>query len=192
MRYKKDRLVLTVQNEHIDTIPIDASKESMITIINNYSADSLAVYIDTNCHVKHGTVEAEVVAKSANSSVGNLVDKDKNKMTLQKLIVYGKVNRAIPFYLFGNGTDRKSFCGKAAQFRIFGWALDEQDVVDIYENSRLLINTAAETRYIGEFVTSPESLNLYDTFKYAGETNDTFLKDKKYVLVQNEWQIWED
>ena len=86
----------------------------------------------------------------------------------------------------------RSFCGKVAQFRIFGWALNEQDVIDIYENSRLLINTAAETRHIGKFVNEPKNLNLYDTFEYAGETNDMFLKDKEYALVQNGWQIWEN
>jgi hypothetical protein len=65
-----------------------------------------------------------------------------------------------------------------------------------------LINTAAETRYLGEFSLPPEDANLYDVFKYAGETNSMFINNKKYAAVPNEklsfvkqsfgWQVWEE
>jgi hypothetical protein len=87
-------------------------------------------------------------------------------------------------------------------FRIFGWSLSEQDIIELCENNRILVNTAAETRYLGEFSLAPDNANLYDVFKYAGETNSMFVNNKKYAAVPSGnigfgkqsfgWQVWEE
>lgn len=184
--WDKGRLVLTIQNLKER---IAVSGEAMITIVNDFSNAEVRVYVNAILKGRYGAIEANAVGEEGD----NLVEEDEeNSIISEGLISYQEANRNIPFYLFGNGNANSSFTGKARQFRIFGWSLSERDVEELYENDRILVNTAAETRYLGEFSLPPENANLYDVFKYAGETNSMFVNNKKYVAVLNGWQIWEE
>jgi hypothetical protein len=184
------RLIITIQNMKER---IEVSEEAMFTIVNDFSKAEVRVYVNGVLNGRYETIETNAVSEDGD----NLVEEDGERSIVSEgLISYQEAkpqaNRDIPFYLFGNGQENSSFSGKARLFRIFGWSLSEQNVMELYENNRILINTSAETRYLGEFSLPPEDANLYDVFKYAGETNSMFINNKKYAAVPNGWQIWEE
>ncbi|MDR1244567.1 MAG: phage tail protein [Endomicrobium sp.] len=181
-----------------------ASKEAMVTIVNDFSNAEVKVYVNAVLKGRYETIETNAVSEDGDNLVGG---DGESSIVSEGLISYQEANRDIPFYLFGNGNANSSFSGKVRLFRIFGWSLSEQDVAELYGNNRILLNTAAETRYLGEFSLPPEDANLYDVFKYAGETNSMFINNKKYAAVPNGklsfgelslgkqsfgWQIWEE
>ena len=173
---------------------VEASNEAMVTIVNDFSNAEVRVYVNGVLRGRHATIETNAVSEEGD----NLAEEDGEvSIVSEGLISYQEANRNIPFYLFGNGKENSSFSGKVRLFRIFGWSLSEQDVMELYENNRILVNTAAETRYLGEFSLAPDNANLYDVFKYAGKTNSMFINNKKYAAVPNGklsfgWQIWEE
>jgi hypothetical protein len=189
------RLIITIQNmkERV-AVSGEGLDEAMVTIVNDFSSAEVRVYVNAVLKGRYETIETNAVSEDG----GNLVEEDgKSSIVSEGLVSYQEANlqqsnRDIPFYLFGNGDANSSFSGKVRLFRIFGWSLSEQDVAELYGNNRILINTAAETRYLGEFSLPPEDANLYDVFKYAGETNSMFVNNKKYAAVADGWQIWEE
>jgi hypothetical protein len=209
------KLIITIQNmkERIEVRsrasgegPVEglASKEAMVTIVNDFSNAEVRVYVNAILKGRYETIETNAVSEDGDNLVG---EDGESSIVSEGLISYQEANRDIPFYLFGNGNANSSFSGKVRLFRIFGWSLSEQDVEELYGNNRILINTSAETRYLGEFSLPPEDANLYDVFKYAGETNSMFINNKKYAAVPNGklsfgelslgkqifgWQIWEE
>jgi hypothetical protein len=189
------RLIITIQNmkERV-AVSGEGLDEAMVTIVNDFSNAEVRVYVNGVLKCRYETIETNAVSEDGDNLVG---EDEESSIVSEGLISYQEANRDIPFYLFGNGSANSSFNGKVRLFRMFGWSLSEQDVAELYGNNRILLNTAAETRYLGEFTLPPEDANLYDVFKYAGETNSMFINNKKYAAVPNGnigfgWQIWEE
>ena len=155
----------------------------MVTIVNDFSNAEVRVYVNAVLKGRYVTIETNAISEDGY----NLVDEDgESSIVSEGLISYQEANRDIPFYLFGNGQENSSFTGKVRLFRIFGWSLSERDVEELYENNRILINTAAETRYLGEFSLLPEDVNLYDVLsEMSGEDLIVALKNLGEGKYQN-------
>lgn len=184
-KYENEVLYLQIQNLSID-IPLTINEECMITIVNDYDNTSVRTYKNLDL-----IGSFELIANIIGEDVANTIGENGENLISEGLIGYANPIRDIPFYLFGDGSAGSSFSGRIALFRIYGWSLSDEDIKALYEDNRILLNTAAETRYLGEFEEAPLDINLYDVFTYIGVTNDTFLNGKKYALVQGGWQIWE-
>ncbi|MDR2426473.1 MAG: phage tail protein [Endomicrobium sp.] len=183
--YDNGILHVQIQNLGAD-IPLDVDEGCMISIINDFDNSAVRVYKNLELIGNY-----ELIANLISEDGDNLISEDDDNLISEGLIGYGNPIRGVPFHLFGNEMAGSSFSGKIAFFRIYGWALSEVDIKALYEDNRILLNTAAETRYLGEFEEAPLDINLYDVFTYTGVTNDTFLNGKNYALVQGGWQIWE-
>jgi hypothetical protein len=180
--------ILTVQIQGLAVqIPLDANSNDMISVVNDYTNQSVRVYKNTEL-----IGSFELTANIIGEDLENIISEGSpDNIISEGLVSFGVPIRGVPFNLFGDGSLGSSFTGKIGFFRVYGWALGEGEINALYTNNKILLNTAEETRYLGEFEEQPLDINLYDVFTYTGITNDTFLNGKNYALVLGGWQIWE-
>lgn len=189
--YSKDgKFYLASQLVEIDISAFDFAGEHMFTATRDWDTGIIKVWQDKTKIIEAPFTgsdfaigdepETSVLANEANDSI----------IVMEPSVINrGALNRNINLYLFGDAEHGAYARPYFAEFHIWDWAIEQEDVEEIYNNSMLTMAVDRLTRYLGEFKEVPPLARLGDSFTWVGTSNDLFQNGKVYWLTDGGWSI---
>lgn len=174
-------------------LPFNFATTHMITITRDWTTgvirvwqdttQVLAVYFTDTDYAITDEGETNVLANEAETAV----------IVIEPSVVNrGALDRTIKLYLWGNSNgsaydnDKRGYLG---DIHIWDWALEQEDVENVYYNSTLTMKVDRLTRYLGGFKDKPTLARVGDSFMWLGVSGDEFENGKVYWLTTGGWSI---
>lgn len=189
---KNNKIYLASQLVEIDISAFRFSQEHLFTVTRDWGTGKIQIWEDkTQIISEYFTDSNFAVGNEDRSSV--LANEDNSAIIVMEpsIINRGSLNRNINLCFYGSDelgvTPLYYMC--IADFHIWDWAFDQDEVEEIYDNSMITMAVDRLTRYLGEFKEVPPLARLGDSFMWVGVSNDLFQNGKVYWLTTGGWSI---
>ena len=188
---RNSKFYLASQMVEIDISAFHFSQEHLFTATRDWDTGIIRVWEDkTQILAAYFTSTDFAIGNEPNTSV--LANEDRTAIIVMEpsIINRGALNRNINLYFFGSAAEGLTYITPyIADFHIWDWAVEQEDVEEIYENSMITMAVDRLTRYLGEFKEVPPLARLGDSFMWVGASNDLFQNGKVYWLTTGGWSI---
>lgn len=188
---RNGKFFLASQMVEVDISAFHFSQEHLFTATRDWDTGIIRVWEDkTQIIAAYFTSTDFAISDEPNSSV--LANEDQSAIIVMEpsIINRGALNRNINLYFFGSSSDGLTYITPyIGDFHIWDWAIEQDDVEEIYDNSMITMAVDRLTRYLGEFKEVPPLARLGDSFMWVGASNDLFQNGKVYWLTTGGWSI---
>lgn len=189
--YTKNRkFYLASQMVEIDISSFDFAGEHMFTATRDWDNGVIRVWQDkTQILAAYFTNSDYAISNEPNSAV--ITNEDESAVIIMEpsVINRGSLHRNINLYFFGDANGLTFTRPYIGDFHIWDWAVEQEEVEEIYNNSMLIMSVDRLTRFLGEFKEVPPLARLGDSFMWVGISNDLFQNGKVYWLTTGGWSI---
>lgn len=189
---RNGKYYLASQMVEIDISAFRFREEHLFTATRDWDTGIIRVWEDkTQILAAYFTGTDFAISNEPNSSV--LANEARTAIIVMEpsIINRGSLNRNINLYFFGSSEIGLTTATPPtiADFHIWDWAVEQEDVDEIYETSMITMSVDRLTRYLGEFKEVPPLARLGDSFMWVGVSNDLFQNGKVYWLTTGDWSI---
>lgn len=188
---KNGKYYLASQMVEIDISAFRFAQEHLFTATRDWDTGIIRVWEDkTQILAAYFTGTDYAIGNEPNTAV--LANEDQTAIIVMEpsTINRGSLNRNINLYFFGSAADGLTYITPhIGDFHIWDWAIEQEDVEEIYDNSMITMAVDRLTRYLGEFKEVPPLARLGDSFMWVGISNDLFQNGKVYWLTTGGWSI---
>ena len=188
---KNGKYYLASQMVEIDISAFHFTQEHLFTATRDWDTGIIRVWEDkTQILAAYFTSTDYAIGNEPNTAV--LANEDRTAIIVMEpsTINRGSLNRNINLYFFGSAADGLTYITPyIGDFHIWDWAIEQEDVEEIYDNSMITMAVDRLTRYLGEFKEVPPLARLGDSFMWVGISNDLFQNGKAYWLTTGGWSI---
>lgn len=188
---KNGKYYLASQMVEIDISAFHFTQEHLFTATRDWDTGIIRVWEDkTQILAAYFTSTDYAIGDEPNTAV--LANEDRTAIIVMEpsTINRGSLNRNINLYFFGSAADGLTYITPCiGDFHIWDWAIEQEDVEEIYDNSMITMAVDRLTRYLGEFKEVPPLARLGDSFMWVGISNDLFQNGKVYWLTTGGWSI---
>lgn len=169
---------------------IDLSIPNMLSFVKDYDRGIFKIYVN-GIYLKQlniNNINANYITEDSSSL---FIDEDSvnSFITESYSVPIISNDRDIYFYLFRDVDGNYISDYQITEFHLWKDVLEDSDIKRLNEEGYYIVNTPAESRYLGEFPIIPETGNLYDYFFYTGETNINFLQNHYYRKIKSGWEL---
>ena len=188
---RSGKYYLASQLVEIDISDFDFSGEHLFTATRDWDNGFIRIWQDKTLLVEARFTGTDyAVSNEPNTAV--LANESETAIIViePSIINRGALDRSINLYFFGSASDGHSFIRPyIGDFHIWDWAIEQDDVEQIYDTSTLTMSVDRMTRYLGEFNDVPPLARLGDSFLWLGASTDLFQNGKVYWLTAGGWSI---
>ena len=190
--YTEDgKVILESQLVQIDISMFDWSGEHLFTATRDWNTGLIRVWQD----------KVQILAAYFTGTDYAITNEDETAVLANEpetaiiviepsVINRGALDRSKSLYFFGteeNGVQVPDCM--IGDFHIWDWAVEQEDVEQIYDTSMITMAVDRLTRYLGEFKSIPPLARIGDSFKWISPSNDLFQNGQVYWLTVGGWSV---
>ena len=185
------KVILESQLVQIDISMFDWSGEHLFTATRDWNTGLIRVWQD-KVQILAAYFTGTDYAISNEDETAVLANEPETAIIViePSVINRGALDRSKSLYFFGteeNGVQVPDCM--IGDFHIWDWAVEQEDVEQIYDTSMITMAVDRLTRYLGEFKSVPPLARIGDSFKWVSPSNDLFQNGQVYWLTVGGWSV---
>lgn len=190
--YTEDgKVILESQLVQIDISMFDWAGEHLFTVTRDWNTGLIRVWQD-KVQILAAYFTGTDYAITNEDETAALANEPETAIIViePSVINRGALDRTKSLYFFGSEERgaRVPDC-KIGDFHIWDWAVEQEDVEQIYDTSMITMAVDRLTRYLGEFKSVPPLARVGDSFKWVSPSNDLFQNGQVYWLTVGGWSV---